>query len=252
MSTKSKQPAKAAKSEVQHIKPAEGWKNRSKHGLLRCDDTAEGALVLLADVVRWLMETLAWPRLKAVDSVCAKISADATPWIYSVSPGDYAKPQDIDSPFIRFMDGNGSPAEKVINQILGEIRRVWSVEYESNSVLASDSVLLGPLAVKVSKANELWGYGHVDAGAILLKCSDPETLRSKPKSSKWTEEHEDQLLRDFTATKGATVQARRILVGKQWGIGEQAVKKQLASMAKKRKPAVAATAEWFPRVVAKK
>jgi hypothetical protein len=60
------------------IMPPESWTAQSPHGLQRCDGTADGRLVRLADVVAWLMQSRELPCLNAVESVCTDLARSPT------------------------------------------------------------------------------------------------------------------------------------------------------------------------------
>lgn len=58
--------------------PPESWAAQSPNGLQRCDGTADGRLVQLADVVAWLMQTRELPCLNAVELVCTALEQSPT------------------------------------------------------------------------------------------------------------------------------------------------------------------------------
>lgn len=91
-----------------------------------------------------------------------------------------------------------------------------------------------PLAIRLDKAHALWGYGVVTVQAALEAAEAPR-MPSRIKGSAWSDEEHARLLAAYEETTGQTEQAKRIALGKSWGMKPDNVKKQVAIAREKTK-----------------
>ena len=146
-----------------------GGRMSAPHGLQRCDGTADGRLVRLADVVAWLMQTRELPCLNAVELVCTALaqSPSAGNALYLLSENGYANVLKATHSFFYL------PI-----MVVGE-------DYPESSAPGAGNWcgqhVLDPLAVRLSLAHRLWGYGR--RGDDVAKESAPETNTPKGVSS---------------------------------------------------------------------
>lgn len=183
------------------VTPVEGWSVQSPLGLLRCDDTPEGQLVRLADVVRWLTKAKELPFAQAVKHVAAMLTQDAGGFpLYLVDQHDYATHCGEENPFDQFVF---SDEEMKRPRLEGNTRRAatslahaWLMPAHELARLANvpgvpvfyDSDKETPLeyferrgavesryAVTFSTAHQLWGWGTVET-----KVTDAEPVSVFP------------------------------------------------------------------------
>ena len=122
------------------IKPPSDWDVHHSRGLLRYDDTPKGNLVLLADVVRWLMQSRVLPPDEAVELVCAALEGKRPPLLYHVNKTGWAKPDNDLYPLFLFVrDGNSIPREsaiKIMREVLAKFTPPLSPERDIAKVHA--------------------------------------------------------------------------------------------------------------------
>ena len=153
------------------IRPPDGWVLNSQHGILRFDASASGLLVRLADLVQWLMDTRELPCGVALELVCTELeSGRADGCMYMLNAGGYATALGPDDCFAYRGLGTWSAfavPEKEDCGLAGAVKHMrdyWSSAAAPSAAKYIGHGVLDPLAIRLDKAFELWGYGHVDAG----------------------------------------------------------------------------------------
>lgn len=166
------------------IIPVDGWAFKGEHGHMAFETTKGGRLVCLADLVQWLMDTEGLPCCMAVDDVCQKLQApDAAAWLYMVTPGKMARPltgKDDFSwhPIIVGRDPEPDPAHCGIAGAVRHMRSLWGDSASPSECTYIGANYLDPLAIRMDKAHELWGWGSVAGAptvATSLELADVET-----------------------------------------------------------------------------
>jgi hypothetical protein len=156
-------------SDNRPIVPPESWAAQSPHGLQRCDGTADGRLVRLADVVAWLMQTRELPCLDAVETVCTALaqSPSAANALYLLSENGYANVLKATHSFfylpIMVVDEDypeGTAEDKGLAGALKYMRSFWGESSAPGAGNWCGQHVLDPLAVRLSLAHRLWGYGR--------------------------------------------------------------------------------------------
>ena len=109
----------------------------------------------------------------------------------------------------------------------------YEIKWPRDEVVTS---FLNRLAVPISVAHELWGWGRVvtmEAETQAAPAGESET--NKHTRHEWPPEKRQKLLDDFNKASGKLQKEKLAQVAKQWGIGEASASKQikLARMAKK-------------------
>ena len=180
------------------IIPADQWKLKGEHGHMAFDTTKGGRLVCLADLVQWLMDTEGLPCCMAVDDVCQKLQApDAAAWLYMVTPGKMARPltgKDDFSwhPIIVGRDPEPDPANCGIAGAVHHMRSLWGYSASPSECTYIGANYLDPLAIRMDKAHELWGWGSVAAPvALVLPLAPVVAAAVVPPLSAW-----EQLIKD--------------------------------------------------------
>lgn len=125
--------------------------------------------------------------------------------------------------------------------------------------------ILGPFAIPLPLAHALWGWGELVKSAEVLHLKSAPVApavestgaqpaagegtandwRKKVKGAAWTEAQNKLLIADFQAEKGKTAIAKREAVAKRWGLGSDAIKKQLGSINKKASKAAKPEHSWI-------
>lgn len=153
----------SAGAKVAHLKttpacvdPPEGWRLESEHGYQAMDGTPAGRLVRLHDVVAWLKASRSIPSLEACRIVEASLDGMQLGDFYSLNSGDYA------SAFDGQEDFNPFSAERSFWDTSGDAdaRGVASLKLWLSHGLQEGGGACSGVAVKLSKAHELWGYGR--------------------------------------------------------------------------------------------
>lgn len=182
--------ALGADGDTRPIVPPKSWAAQSPHGLQRCDGTADGRLVRLADLVAWLMQTRELPCLNAVELVCTALaqSPSAGNALYLLSENGYANVLKATHSFFYLpimVVGEdypeGTAEDKGLAGALKYMRSFWGESSAPGAGNWCGQHVLDPLAVRLSLAHRLWGYGH--RGDDVAKKSTPEANKPKGVSS---------------------------------------------------------------------
>ena len=180
------------------IIPVDGWAFKGEHGHMAFETTKGGRLVRLADLVQWLMDTEGLPCGMAVDDVCQNLQApDATTWLYMVTPGKMARPltgKDDFSwhPIIVGRDPEPDPAHCGIAGAVHHMRSLWGYSASPSECTYIGANYLDPLAIRMDKSHELWGWGSVAAPvALVLPLAPVVAAAVVPPLSAW-----EQLIKD--------------------------------------------------------
>ena len=154
-------------TEAASIAPPAGWKASTPHGTQRCDDTPAGRLVRLADVVDWLIDTKEMPCKRAVETVCTALEQGPTGWLYLLTESDYAKPMPPEHsfyipPHVSFWEDQpqGKDGDKGLAGALKYMRSFWGESSRPGATNWHGQADIDLLAVRLSVAYRLWGYGH--------------------------------------------------------------------------------------------
>lgn len=159
------------------IVPPESWAAQSPHGLQRCDGTADGRLVRLADAVTWLMQARELPCLNAVELVCTALaqSPSAANALYLLSENGYANVLKATHSFFYlpimvvgedYLEGTAE--DKGLTGALKYMRSFWGESSAPGAGNWCGQHVLDPLAVRLSVAHRLWGYGRRGDGVAKL------------------------------------------------------------------------------------
>lgn len=151
------------------IVPPKSWAAQSPNSLQRCDGTADGRLVRLADLVAWLMQTRELPCLNAVELVCtalAQLPSTANA-LYLLSENGYANVLKATHSFFYvpiMVVGEdypeGTAADKGLAGAVKYMRSFWGESSAPGAGNWCGQHVLDPLAVRLSVAHRLWGYGR--------------------------------------------------------------------------------------------
>lgn len=156
-------------SDTRPIVPPESWAAQSPHGLQRCDGTADGRLVRLADVVAWLMQARELPCQNAVEVACTALerlpaSGNA---LYLLSENGYANviPASHSFYYLPMLSlsedyPEGTAEDKGLAGALKYMRSYWGESSAPGAGNWCGQHVLDPLAVRLSLAHRLWGYGR--------------------------------------------------------------------------------------------
>ncbi len=151
------------------VVPPDSWAAQSSHGLQRCDGTADGRLVRLADVVTWLMQARELPCQNAVEVLCTALerlpaSGNA---LYLLSENGYANVMPANHSFyylpIVSLSENypqGDDDDKGLAGALKHMRTFWGKSSAPGAGNWVGQHVLNPIAVRLSLAHRLWGYGR--------------------------------------------------------------------------------------------
>ena len=175
--------ALGADGDTRPIVPPETWAAQSPNGLQRCDGTADGRLVRLADLVAWLMQTRELPCLNGVELVCTALaqSPSAANALYLLSESGYANMLKATHSFfylpIMVLGEDypeGTAADKGLAGAVKYMRSFWGESSAPGAGNWCGQHVLDPLAVRLSLAHRLWGYGRRgDDVAKLTTDTDP-------------------------------------------------------------------------------
>lgn len=198
------------------VAPPAGWELRSPHGLLRFDATPAGLLVRLADLVRWLMQERELPCAAAVGLVCDALAVHgADRWLYLLDEAGYAKQLPAGhsfaySPSLSFWETAPppSPDDAGIAGAIKHMRGYWAESATPGAGNVMGQHVLDPLAIRLDKAYELWGYGSpVDEapapadsgsnGAEKMRLPELPTILAQRgrNESHWSPEEDEALAR---------------------------------------------------------
>ena len=151
------------------IVPPESWAVQSPHGLQRCDGTADGRLVRLAEVVAWQIQARELPCQNAVELVCKALQRmpAAGSALYVLSDNGYANELEATHSFFYvpiMVVGKdypeGTPEDKGLVGALKYMRSFWGESSAPGAGNWCGQEVLDPLAVRLSLAHRLWGYGR--------------------------------------------------------------------------------------------
>lgn len=189
---------------VPAIDPEAEWNAQWNGCALRFSGSPTGRLVRLFDVVRWLMQTpRELPLAAAIDAVVSPFNDGEVPPVYLLDPLSFAKPllaswSDTDKYFqSREALLEGSPITSAISRLRDALiqprelsRLVNSVAYPTEYDQISETPFefmartASPgayLAVELSTANRLWGWGRVVGPVVdatpLIPGTWPELVR---------------------------------------------------------------------------
>ena len=179
-------------SDTRPIVPPESWTAQTPHGLQRCDSTADGRLVRLADVAVWLMQARELPCQIAVNEVCTALERMPTAGnaLYLLSENGYASVMPASHsffylPIVSLSEDypEGDDDDKGLAGALKYMRSFWG---ESSAPGAGNWVgqhVLDPLAVRLSVAHRLWGYGRRGDEVAQTMATIPTTTVKVAKES---------------------------------------------------------------------
>lgn len=162
-------PTMGMDGDTRPIVQPESWTAQSLHGLQRCDGTADGRLVRLADVVAWLMQARELPCLNAVELVCTALaqSLSTANALYLLSENGYADVLKATHSFFYLpimVVGEdypeGTAEDKGLAGALKYMRSFWGESSAPGAENWCGQHVLDPLAVRLSLAYRLWGYGR--------------------------------------------------------------------------------------------
>lgn len=238
------------------ICPPKGWEVQSKYGLLRCDATPDGRLVSLADLVQWLMKEKELPIAAAVERVCEALGTNgAGDWLYLLDESGYAKQllpshSFAYSPAQSFWETPTSPEHDDcgIDGVTKHMRRYWAKSPAPGSDDVGGQQALEPVAIRINKAHELWGYGRPVEDAQGVESTDggekdtevpatyvlPQALRDRVKGSRWTDA-EKKALKDAinkAGPGGAAAAAREL------GLSQARISELISNTGKDLRPSV--------------
>lgn len=151
------------------IVPPDSWVAQSPHGLQRCDGTADGRLVRLAEVVAWLMQARELPCQNAVELVCTALERMHTAGnaLYLLSESSYASVMPASHsffylPIVSLSEDypEGADDDKGLAGALKYMRSFWGESSAPGAGNWCGQHVLDPLAVRLRVANRLWGYGR--------------------------------------------------------------------------------------------
>ena len=174
------------------IVPPESWTAQSLHGLQRCDGTADGRLVRLADVVAWLMQARELPCLNAVELVCTALaqSPSTANALYLLSENGYADVLKATHSFFYLpiiVVGEdypeGTAEDKGLAGALKYMRSFWGESSAPGAGNWCGQHVLDPLAVRLSLAHRLWGYGRRGDDVAQESAPGPATTAKVTKES---------------------------------------------------------------------
>lgn len=185
-------------TDTRPIVPPASWAVKSPHGLQRCDGTADGCLVRLADVVTWLMHARELPCQNAVELVCTALaqSPSAANALYLLSENGYANVLKATHSFFYvpiMVVGEdypeGTAEDKGLAGALKYMRSFWGESSAPGAGNWCGQHVLDPLAVRVSLAHRLWGYGRRGDEVVqeaAITASKPNDLAPPTKAQrKW-------------------------------------------------------------------
>lgn len=149
------------------IVPPEGWSLHSPLGMLCFDSTESGRLVRIADLVLWLMKTAPLPCAVAVERVCNALeSPDAANWLYLLDEAGYAKQLGAEhsfaySPILSWWESEPPSSQNDVGLpgAIKNMREFWGTSSAPGATNWMGQHVLDPLAIRLDKAAELWGYG---------------------------------------------------------------------------------------------
>ncbi|UCU98226.1 hypothetical protein [Acidovorax radicis] len=129
------------------------------------------------------MDTEQVPCSMAVDDVCEKLQApDAAGWLYMVSDGKLARLLTSSDdfawhPIIIGRESNPDPKDCGLAGALSHMRDLWGDSASPSECNYFAANCLDPLAIRMDKAHELWGWGSVAApAAVVLSLVQDPTL----------------------------------------------------------------------------
>ena len=138
---------------------------------------------------------------------------------------------------------------------LDYVDKVWGNGENLESVMGYENTA-SLLAMTCGLAAAIWGGAASVAAVAAIESTKPQPtapaagevttndLRKKVRGAAWTDAQNTLLVSDFKAAKGKTVKAQRATVGELWGLGPDAIKKQLDSIKKKTPKANKSALGW--------
>ena len=151
------------------IVPPDSWAAQTPHGLQRCDGTADGRLVRLAEVAAWLMQARELPCQNAVELVCTALEQmpTAANVLYLLSESSYASVMPASHsffylPIVPLSEDypEGDDDDKGLAGALKYMRTFWGKSSAPGAGNWCGQHVLDPIAVRLSVAHRLWGYGR--------------------------------------------------------------------------------------------
>jgi len=186
------------------VDPPDGWVlNDPQHGFMATDSTPAGRLVRLADVVRWLMDVRHLPCGAAVDALCVDLEASPATILYMVELGKFAAPLSDAHCFNAVTNlgykpsrsfWEGEPDAPVASDFgragaFTYMRSAWGESAGPGLGNWYGQNLLEPLAIYLTKAAALWGYGVAEQSTAqqeLRTFADLVTARNRVPGQVWT------------------------------------------------------------------
>lgn len=180
------------------VRPELEWALHTPHGTARCGEGPDDFLVRLADVVRWFQRKQGLPFTVAVQRVIEGITADSLLHMFYLDgrSNGWARPMWVPTKFDRYLDGvpeegGSSFFEWRAQSCIHSLRASWLMpswelerlvntgrpdgeprEYDSDKETPFEFCErrgghVADFAIRISKANELWGWGHAAAAVAL-------------------------------------------------------------------------------------
>lgn len=204
--------------------PATEKPDESIYGVPRYKAGPDGLTVRLALVVRWLMDAHQMARVDALSKLLEPLRGESPPELYVLQPGGNAKPIDgfewyaSDSgAFVARRYVNSPPASASLglgrHGALSWVSSAWGKTSLGDEVMDRPATMAAYLAVSVTDAAALWGYGvaqiveavqSVAAGTAQIDMTYAEltTYRKASKKDGWTDEMLRVFLREHARRKG--------------------------------------------------
>ena len=250
------------------IEPPAGWVPNCAHGLQRSDSSHAGRLVRLEDVAAWFAQVKELPRDRAVGAMLGPLVMDdglELCGLFVLNPDNYAKCLfEGDTPSRGTIDfwqhlpdvgGQSSPGT-VAHAIAEEWRRCWPGVAPEAGEGQPPMQQLCRLAIRLTKAHELWGYGHVVAAAaeVVSLVPVPEAVSPFPladlaalvayrkahRGASWVDGNQIDVGKAAVQKEidaGSTKSDARESVAQKLGIARQTLEKNLYSARKRKTPA---------------
>lgn len=235
------------------IEPPESWQIEADCGYMAFNEFPAGRLVALSDLVSWMIEKKRLPCGEVVSMLCNKILADGGGgWLYVVEAGQFAKPLANDysfawEPIVSFYE-TAAPAMAADRGALGltkHLRAYWGKAAKPGSANCMGQEVLDPIAMPVSKAFELFGYGSQVAltataatpPASVGNYSELVQHRKENEGAPWLDAHVDLMAIEIDLRSKQGQKGVRKGVGKELDISEARISELLKKERKRQSAA---------------
>ena len=236
------------------VEPPAGWVPNCAHGLQRSDSTHAGRLVRLEDVAAWFAQAKELPRDRAVRAMFEPLVMDdglESCGLFVLNPDDYAKHLfEGDAPSRGIVDfwqhlpevGGQSSPDTVAHAIADEWRKCWPGVAPGSGEGQPPMQQLCRLAIRLTKAHELWGYGDVVAPAAKVLSLVPAPT-SAPVAAPVPDEWDGaRLLARRDELRGQGVRNFNQELQALSGLGDREIRRRISAV---EKPGAAAPATPF-------